>query len=215
MSSLPETAIELKEIARYLKMKEDSLYLGKRATESRLKSLDLSSTRIVAFATHGLLPNDTKSFLDPAEAALVLTPPKVATNQDDGLLTASEIAQLKLDADWVILSACNTAAVEKKADGIGESESLAGIANAFFYAGARSLLVSHWNVESSATSQLMIGLFKQLANNPKIRRAEALQKSMLNLISDKENPHYAHPLFWAPFVVVGEGGAIVTNQAGE
>ncbi len=138
-----------------------------------------------------------------AEPALVLTPPAVASDEDDGLLTASEIARyLKLDSDWVILSACNTAA----GDAPG-AEGLSGLAKAFFYAGARALLVSHWSVQSEAAVKLTTRMLTEAAQHPEIGRAEALRRSMLALMDDTENEHFAHPLFWAPFVVVGEGGA--------
>lgn len=126
------------------------------------------------------------------------TPPDKGTEHDDGLLTASEIAQLKLDADWVILSACNTAAGDKPG-----ATGLSGLAKAFFYAGARALLVSHWPVESQAATALTTNMFQALKNNPLIGRSEALRQSMMILAS---NPQTAHPLFWAPFVVVGAGG---------
>jgi CHAT domain-containing protein len=116
-------------------------------------------------------------------------------------LSASEIAALKLDADWVILSACNTAGGE--AEG---AQALSGLARAFFYAGARALLVSHWYVDSNATVTLIKGAFAELKANPKLGRAEALRRSMLALI-DKGSAAKAHPAVWAPFVVVGEGGA--------
>ena len=135
-----------------------------------------------------------------AEPALLLTPPQTATAEDDGLLTASEIAQLKLDAEWVVLSACNTAAGESDKPG---AEALSGLARAFFYAGARALLVSHWAVNSDATVKLITKAFEELKADPRIGRAEALRRSTLALIAAGEG--YAHPANWAPFVVVGEG----------
>ena len=127
----------------------------------------------------------------------MLTPPAVPTEADDGLLTASEIAALKLNADWVVLSACNTAA------GGGQgAEALSGLARAFFYAGARALLVSHWAVYSQAATELTTTTFATLAANPKIGRAEAFRSAMLALIAKGEPPSY-----WAPFVIVGEGGS--------
>src|SRR5262249_41059655 len=103
---------------------------------------------------------------------------------DDGLLTASEVAHdVKLNADWVVLSACNTAAT----DGTPGAEGLSGLAKAFFYAGARALLVSNWSVESEATVRLTTGAFRELAAAPKIGRAEALQRSMLALLADKDH----------------------------
>ena len=112
---------------------------------------------------------------------------------------ASEVAQLKLDADWVILSACNTAAGDKPG-----ARGLSSLAQAFFYAGARALLVSHWSVESNAASALTTAMFEATRNDPTIGRAEALRQSMMGLASIQAT---AHPFYWAPFVVVGEGGA--------
>jgi CHAT domain-containing protein len=135
-----------------------------------------------------------------AEPALLLTPPKTASEADDGLLTASEIAQLKLDADWVILSACNTAAGDSDKPG---AEALSGLARAFFYAGARTLLVSHWAVDSASTVKLITKAFDELQTDPHVSRAEALRRSMLALL--ETGGTYAHPANWAPFIVVGEG----------
>src|SRR5262245_47996272 len=118
---------------------------------------------------------------------------------DDGLLTASEVAQLELDADWIVLSACNTAAGEK-----GDAEALSGLARAFFYAKARALLVSHWYVVSDAAVKLTTTAFSELRTNPRIGRAEALRRSMTKMIT-KGMPEEAHPEYWAPFVLVGEG----------
>ena len=98
-------------------------------------------------------------------------------------------------------SACNTAA----GDAPG-AEGLSGLAKAFFYAGARALLVSHWSVQSKAAVRLTTRMLTEAAQHPAIGRAEALRRSMLALMDDTENEHFAHPLFWAPFVVVGEGG---------
>src|ERR1700730_14539812 len=102
---------------------------------------------------------------------------------DDGLLTASEVAQLKLNADWVVLSACNTAAGEKPG-----AEALSGLARAFFYAGGRSLLVSNWEVETRSAVALMVGTFAALAADPKLSHAEALRRAMLDYMNDGSNP---------------------------
>lgn len=136
-----------------------------------------------------------------AEPALVLTPPAQASEADDGLLTASEISLLKMNADWVVLSACNTAA----SDGTPGAEGLSGLAKAFFYAGARSLLASHWAVDSDATVALTTRMFAEASQGT--AKAEALRRSMLALMSRNDQPSFAHPAFWAPFVVVGEGNA--------
>jgi CHAT domain-containing protein/tetratricopeptide (TPR) repeat protein len=201
---LPETADELCAVARLTGAAEAAVHLGETATEAAIKSLSadgrLASARVVHFATHGLLAGETEMLAaSKAEPALILTPPATPTALDDGLLTASEVAQLKLDADWVILSACNTAAA-----GAQGAEALSGLARAFFYAGARALLVSHWAVYSDATVKLITDALGTIAADKSIGRSESLRRSMLALI-DKGQKHEAHPAFWAPFVVVGEG----------
>ena len=119
---------------------------------------------------------------------------------DDGLLTASEVAQLNLNADWVVLSACNTIAGEKPG-----AEALSGLARSFFYAGARALLVTHWAVDSAAATRLTTATFDRLAADPKLGRAEALRQAMLAYLGDTSSPRNAYPAFWAPFALVGEG----------
>jgi CHAT domain-containing protein len=84
------------------------------------------------------------------------------------------------------------------------AEALSGLARAFFYAGAKSLVVSHWEVDSDATVELMDGLFEALKANPRLSHAEALQASMLRMMANSSKPEWAQPQFWAPFVVVGE-----------
>jgi CHAT domain-containing protein len=114
-------------------------------------------------------------------------------------LTASEVAQLKLNADWVVLSACNTASGEKPG-----AEALSGLARAFFYAGGRSLLVSNWEIETKSAVALMVGTFAALTADPNLSHGEALQKSMLAMIDNSRHPEWADPKYWAPFIVVGE-----------
>jgi CHAT domain-containing protein len=199
---LPETADELCAVAQDLKAEVNDIRLGGQATEHEVKRLnasgELARYRLVHFATHGVLAGQ----LDGAnEPGLILTPPDKATEEDDGYLSASEIASLKLDADWVILSACNTAAGSATS-----AEALSGLAQAFIYSGARALLVSHWDVYSDATVKLITTALREMARDPKVGRAEAMRRSMLALI-DKGQPHEAHPAYWAPFVVVGEGDA--------
>jgi CHAT domain-containing protein len=200
---LPDTAHELSCVAKSLGAKADSLVLGTAMTETAVKHAPLARYKVIHFATHGLLAGDMAMLSSAhAEPALVMTPPKVATAEDDGLLTASEIAALKLDADWVVMSACNTAGAEAQG-----GEALSGLARAFFYAGARALLVSHWPVDSYAATMLTSRTFAELRADPKIGRAEAFRRAMLALMSDEKRPWAAHPSVWAPFVVVGEGGA--------
>jgi CHAT domain-containing protein len=198
LPSLPETAEEIHRIASILGAKDGDLYLGSRASEPLLRKANLDRYRIVEFATHGLLSGEIEGL---GEAALVLTPPSEASPANDGLLTASKIASLKLSADWVVLSACNTALGNSSAVG------LSGLAQAFFYAGARSLLVSNWPVASEATVKLTTNAFKALAAEPAIGQAEAMRRAMMAMLSADNPPEFSHPLFWAPFTVLGEGRA--------
>ena len=204
---LPETADELCAVARNLGVPDSDIWLGARANEREVKRLsesgELTAYRIVHFATHGALAGELKA---GAEPGLILTPPGEATAEDDGYLSASEIAGLKLDADWVILSACNTAA-----GGAESAEALSGMSRAFFYAGARALLVSHWAVDSDATVKLITKTLSTMAADNTIGRSEALRRSMVALIEQGE-PNEAHPAYWAPFVVVGEGGSPMPSQ---
>jgi CHAT domain-containing protein len=201
LPSLPDTADELRAEAKLLGAPATSLHLADNASVTTVKSLDLSHTRIVAFATHAGVAGELAA--DVNEPALVLSPPARATPDDDGLLRASQISQLRLNAEFVILSACNTAA----SDGTPGAEGLTGLAKAFFYAGARSLLVSHWEVQSDPTVKLTTGLIRALTADPSIGRAEALRRSMLTMIDSTDDEEDSHPAAWAPFVLAGEGGA--------
>ena len=194
---LPETADELETVAARLGAPAADIHLRADASESTVKRLPLSDYRVVYFATHGLISGEIKGVGEPA---LALSPPKAPNEDDDGLLTASEVAQLKLNADWVVLSACNTIAGDKPG-----AEALSGLARAFFYAGARALRVSHWAVNSYAAARLTTSTFDILDADPRLGRAQALRRAMLAYMNDASNPKNAYPAYWAPFVVVGEG----------
>ncbi|KQT08322.1 MULTISPECIES: CHAT domain-containing protein [Bradyrhizobium] len=204
---LPDTADELKSIALALQADPSKvLFLGKSATESAVKSMNLSGFRILAFATHGLVPGELNGLTQPA---LALSSPAVTGEGGDGLLTMEEILGLKLDADWVILSACNTGA----GAGAG-AEAASGLGRAFFYAGTRALLVTNWSVHSQSARQLVTDLFKRQAEDPKLPRSEALRQAAMALVDGsgylnsegKTEFAYAHPLFWAPYTIIGDGG---------
>jgi CHAT domain-containing protein len=200
LPQLPGTRREAQQVAAELKADPADIKLGLAATETAVKQAKLAQYRIIYFATHGLVAGDLELFAkDKAEPALVLSIPEKPNDFDDGLLTTSEIAQLKLDADWAVLSACNTAAEDKPG-----AEALSGLARAFFYAGARSLIVSHWSVSDEATARLMIGTFRASARDPKLSHAEALRQSILAMIDAAKSDDEANPRLWAPFVVVGE-----------
>jgi CHAT domain-containing protein/Tfp pilus assembly protein PilF len=200
LTPLPDTADELRAIAKELGAGADDIKLGEAASVPNVKHARLDNYQVVYFATHALVAGDVEKFAKAkAEPALVLSIPERPSDEDDGLLRASDVAMLKLNADLVVLSACNTAAGDKPG-----AEALSGLARAFFYAGARSLIVSNWDVDSESTVALMTGLFDALKNNPHLTHAEALRLSMLQMIDRPANPNWRQPKFWAPFVVVGE-----------
>jgi CHAT domain-containing protein len=198
MPSLPDTQTELQTVANFLKGSGPTeFFVGAQATEARLRSIRLSDYRVLYFATHGLLPGELRCQSEPA---LVLSPPATAavTKIEDGLLDASEISQLKLNADLVVLSACNTAGGGDKFGG----EALTGLAEAFFFAGARNLLVSHWSVPSEATTSLMGRVFASLGPDMTRSSARALQQAQIQMLGI---PATAHPVFWGAFVLLGDG----------
>ena len=202
LASLPDTASEVRNVARVLRAADDSLFLGARANEANLRGQDLSRYRVLYMATHGLLPGELKC---QGEPGLVLTPPSAVAQSraEDGLLEASEVAGLTLNADLVVLSACNTASGGSRFGG----ESLSGLSEAFFYAGARNMLISHWQVPSAATAELMSSLFASLGPTMAGSPADALRNAQLSMMNKAAT---AHPFFWAAFVVMGDGAASPT-----
>ena len=201
MEPLPDTSEEVREIAKILRADEaKDVNLGQRASEQLVKSSDLSQYRVVMFATHGLVAGELPELSQPA---LALSNPNLTNEKDDGLLTLAEILELKLRADWVVLSACNTASSDGQA-----SEAVSGLGRAFFFAGAKALLVSHWPVETVSAKLLTTELFKRQTADAKLTRSQALRAASLAVMQQSagNSYSYAHPMFWAPFVVVGDGG---------
>lgn len=196
---LPETALELCAVASTFAPIKGDVVLAGDASETRMKALgqsgDLAKYRILHFATHGALAGQVRGSIEPG---LILSPPAAPTSTDDGYLSSSEISGLKLDADWVILSACNTAGGQA-----ANSEAFSGLARAFFYAGTRALLVSHWAVNSDAAVAITTGTIDAMKTHPDIGRAEALRRSISALIT--KGGESAQPATWAPFVLVGAG----------
>jgi CHAT domain-containing protein/Tfp pilus assembly protein PilF len=199
LPELPDTADELKAVAKDLGVAAADIHLGADASETTVKHAPLADYSIIYFATHGLVAGDVKGLAEPS---LALSMPEHPSELDDGLLTSSEVAQLKLNADWVVLSACNTIAGDKPG-----AEALSGLARSFFYAGARALLVSHWAVSSEAATRLATSTFDRLKADPKMGRTEALRQAMLGYLNDKSSPRNAYPAFWGPFALIGEGAA--------
>jgi CHAT domain-containing protein/tetratricopeptide (TPR) repeat protein len=201
LPALPDTALEIDEVAGVLAAdKSRDVFLQLRASETLVKKTDLAPYRVVMFATHGLMSGEMPGLYQPA---LALTNPMLSGDGEDGMLTMEEILGLKLKADWVVLSACNSAAA-----GAQSTESVSGLGRAFFYAGAKSLLVTNWAVETESARMLTTEAFRLQAKEPTLARARALQQSALSLMKKSAGGDYsyAHPMFWAPYTLVGDGG---------
>lgn len=203
LASLPGTKRELAALSAAFPADKAVIRTGEAATETRFKQENLQGLSLLALSTHGLLAEEAAQ-VGVRQPGLVLTPPEKATELDDGLLTAAEIAELRLDADWVVLSACNTAA----GDGASNAESLSGLARAFMFAGARSLLVSSWPVRDDVAAALTAKAVELKRRHPDWSRPRALQAAARAIRddprADADLATWAHPSAWAPFSVVGD-----------
>jgi CHAT domain-containing protein/tetratricopeptide (TPR) repeat protein len=204
LDPLPGTARELAAMASALKAPAKDVLLGAAATETAVRGdPNLARARIVAFATHGILPREVSGIEEPG---LVFTPPATASASDDGLLAASEVSRLTMSADWVLLSACNTAS----SDGTPGADSLSSLARSFLYAGAAALLASHWRVSDEATAALTVETLSGRSEGG-LTRAEALQRAMRAVRTGKRadgtavkgwDESWAHPAAWGAFAVI-------------
>ena len=197
---LPGTRIEGQALEAALGGRPGSLLLGADASKAQLMARNsdgrLARVRVLEFATHGLVAGAADWLPEPA-LALALA---AGAKPEDGLLLASEASTLKLNADWVLLSACDTASPDAP-----EAEGRSGLSRAFFFAGARSLLVSHWPVRDDVASRLIPGTLLAQRNTPGMSRAEALREASLAILDDPAL-RAANPVAWAPFTLVGEAG---------
>jgi len=198
LPALPNTAGELQAVRATLPAGSVSLGLREAFTEQQVRSAKLSDYRIVYFATHALLPHELDCWNEPMLLTSGPAGGTVSDARDDGALLASEIMDLELDAELVVLSACNTAGP----DGARSGDSLSGLARAFFYAGARALLVTQWRIPDAPTRALMTRMFEAMTSRP-MSTAEALREAQTAMIRE---PALSHPLNWAAFTVVGDGG---------
>ena len=201
MDNLPDTRAELDVVSRVMAGGERTLVLGADFNDAAIRGRkDLADYRVIYFATHALLPMPDACLPEPA---LVTS---VGPGDSDGVLDAREIVNLKLDADLVVLSACDTGgggALSAAGTGLsGSDESLGGLTRAMIYAGARGMIVSHWSVDSAATRQLMTAMFQSGAAT----EAEGLQAAQRRM---QGQAALSHPYFWAPFTVVGDGARAI------
>lgn len=195
--ALPETRDELRRSAQGFQ--KTKLLMGAEASEAAVRAEPLAGYRFLSFATHGLIRNELKGLDEPA---LALTP-VTADSRDDGLLMASEIADLNLTARFVALSACNTATFDLNL----MSGELSALASAFAVAGAPSVLGTMWPVESETGKRVVAATFEGLAGAKDIGSAQALAEAQRAFLAAPPAPAYAHPRFWAPFIVLGDGAA--------
>lgn len=201
LGRLSNTRQEAEAIARALGASpREDVIVGEQATRSSVLAMARSGVlkrkSVVMFATHGLAPSQVPG----------LTQHSLALAQEPGqalpsLLELSDVVGLELDADWVLLSACNTSS----ADRVG-GDSLSGLARGFFFAGARSLLVTHWEVESNSAAEITTRTIDRWARNRQLNRAQALQQTSIDMIESRHTPtRWSHPAYWAPYALIGSG----------
>lgn len=205
LDPLPGTRAEILGLAKLLGASSDSYLLGKGANEPaltrRIANNQLQDARVLAFATHGLMGSELESISEPA---LVLTPPDKVTVTDDGLLTSSDVSRLNLRADLVLLSACNTAAGVRPG-----MEGMTGLARSFLFAGAKSLLISHWRVSDEVAPRISTKLVELSRTGQRSTSgAAAIRRAMLEVFNDTsrdedDSKSLAHPSAWAAFAYVG------------
>ena len=187
LSPLPRTREEVEYIASLIPKERKRLFLGKDSTEKAFKQEPLNKYKWIHLATHSLIDEQ-----DPGRSAVVL--PLIGSNEEDGFLRATEIADLNLDCDLVILSACETGRGQ-----LMSGEGILGLSRSFFIAGARSVVVSQWNVSDISTAQLMKDFYQELVNGA--TKAAALREAKLRML--RSGSETRHPYYWAPFVVIG------------
>jgi CHAT domain-containing protein len=199
LSALRGASTELTQAQILMNASERDQLRGTAFTASAVMAKDLRDFQILHFATHAVLPSEIPCLDD---AAIVTSAPAGAVDAGDALLTSARISKMQLDANTVILSACNTGG----AGALDGGESLSGLAQAFFYAGARSVLVTHWSVPDAQSLSLMSGTLENLANKPTEGLAVALQRMQLEYLDDPQrDPRLKHPMFWGAFTLIGEG----------
>lgn len=187
LSRLPRTRDEVEYIASLIPKEQRRLYLGKDSTEKAFKQESLSKYKWIHLATHSLIDERT-----PGRSAVVLA--LDGNNAEDGFLRPTEIADLDLNCDLVVLSACETGRGQ-----LLSGEGIIGLSRSFFIAGARSVVVSQWAVSDISTAQLMKDFYQQLVN--KASKAAALREAKLRMLSGGSETR--HPYYWAPFVIIG------------
>ncbi|WP_175198150.1 CHAT domain-containing protein [Paraburkholderia caffeinitolerans] len=193
---LPETLTEARSIANTLGSPEQSVVWGTRASRTEAMKMDLSNDRVVLFATHGIVAGEVPGWRKSGLAMAY-----EGSGLADSILTADDIVTLRLNADWVVLSACNTGLVSGNAE-----DAVSELSRAFFAAGARSILVTQWAVESQSAAQVTTGVFRTYVADSSESKADALARTERDMASGKDGPLYRHPYFWGAYALVGDAG---------
>ncbi|HEY9218748.1 MAG TPA: CHAT domain-containing protein, partial [Phenylobacterium sp.] len=204
LQALPDTGIEARQTAAMLGAGSQAVLAEAFTEKAVLQNPAVSDAGVVVLATHGIL-NLSSCFTEPALLASV-------GPDSDGLIEASEILDMSLRARLVVLSACETAggnqsdeAVSGFADG---GEALSGLARAFIYAGASSVLATHWKVDSETSSAETRAFLTTATQGASL--AAALAEAQRKLYDTAET---AHPFYWAPFVLIGDGATALSTAA--
>jgi CHAT domain-containing protein len=187
---------EIDRISSLFKQKRTDVFVREEATEEQLKNLELDNYKIIHFATHSFI-DDKK----PARSSIVLSLNENTT--EDGFVQMREIYNLKLNADLVTLSSCQT--------GLGQyirGEGIEGLNRAFFFAGSSSVLMSLWAVNDQATYQLMERFYTHLRSSKQI--ASSLRKAKLEMIDSEA---VSHPYYWAGFIVTGKSDQVLFSNS--
>jgi len=194
VAPLPETLDEANSIAKTLNASDHSVLWGTSASRSEVMKQDLLNDRVVLFATHGIVAGEVPGW---RKAGLALA--YEGSGLRDSVLTADDIVTLRLNADWVVLSACNTGLVTGNA-----GDAMSELSRAFFAAGARSILLTQWAVESRSATEVTTGVFRTYASEPSLSKAEALARTERDMASGKDGELYRHPYFWGAYVLAGD-----------
>jgi CHAT domain-containing protein len=207
INPLPGTINEVKTIFSKFDQKQYNakIELNENASESLLKSDEIKKYNMLHFATHGFV-NSEKPELSGLllaqinDTAITEIDAELNTGkeQNDGILYSGEIYNLELNADLVVLSACETGLGKIK-----KGEGIIGLTRALLYAGAKNIVVSLWQVSDESTSQLMINFYDNILQNGlrKPQYSKSLRKAKLKMISEGK---YAHPFYWSPFILIGK-----------
>jgi CHAT domain-containing protein len=194
IAPLPETRGELQAVSIALGANaQTDLLFGAQATRRAVLQAKLADRRVVAFATHGLMPGELPGISKPSLAMAA-----DADERESPLLELDDVLGLQLNAQWVLLSACNTAA------GVQNDGAMSGLVRGFFYAGARSVLATHWAVESDSAAALTAATFTQAASTG-VSRGEGLRLAQLSMLDGTlGNGSWRHPYFWAAYALFGD-----------